>query len=244
MNANILAEHLGHDLGDHRLFEPVVKGDRRLPFADHISAARISRRRSGLAGSRRSKDLQGACLSCDGHPNCEEDTDMKQRQTDASTDFDFQIGSWDVKHRRLNERLVSCTDWEEFDGTCTMAKVLGGNGNIEDNVLHISSGTYGAVALRSFDSKTQTWAIWWLDARSPHSLDVPVIGSFDGGVGTFYANDTFNGSPVRVRFLWLKTDLSSPRWEQAMSNDDGKTWETNWTMDFQRREIQAEKVSP
>lgn len=148
--------------------------------------------------------------------------------------FDFQIGDWNVKHRRLKERLANCADWEDFDGTCTMATVLGGNGNVEDNVLHIPSGTYRAVAMRSFDPAKRMWAIWWLDSRAPHSLDVPVIGSFANGVGTFYADDVINGMPVRVRFLWLRTHTSSPRWEQAMSTDDGITWETNWTMDFVR----------
>ena len=155
--------------------------------------------------------------------------------TAISHDFDFQIGAWTVKHRRLKERLVNCADWEEFDGTSVMAPLLGGNGNVEDNVLHIASGTYRAVALRSFDPATQAWAIWWLDSRAPHALDVPVTGRFDQGVGSFYAADTFAGTPVKVRFLWLQTDTPTPRWEQAMSTDDGQTWETNWTMDFQRQ---------
>jgi len=150
-------------------------------------------------------------------------------------DFDFQTGAWNVQHRRLKERLANCSDWEAFAGTCTMSLLLGGNGNVEDNILHISTGTYRAVALRSFDPVKQSWAIWWLDAREPHLLDVPVIGSFKNGVGTFYANDVLNGNAVRIRFLWTKTDTPSPRWEQAMSIDDGKTWETNWTMDFNRQ---------
>ena len=152
-----------------------------------------------------------------------------------STDFDFQLGSWRVKHRRLKERLVGSSNWEEFEGISDMWTVLGGNGNVEDNVLLISSGTYRAIALRSFDPIQKRWAIWWLDAREPHALDVPVIGSFENGVGSFYADIVLNNAPVRVRFLWSRTDQSSPRWEQAMSLDKGKTWETNWTMDFLRR---------
>jgi hypothetical protein len=157
---------------------------------------------------------------------------------DASRDFDFQIGTWAVKHHRLKERLANCDDWEAFDGTCTMATVLGGHGNVEDNLLHIARGSYLAVALRSFDPATQSWAIWWLDARSPHTLDVPVIGRFADGLGALYADDQLGGSPVRVRFLWLTANSSAPRWEQAMSRDDGATWETNWTMDFTRNALE------
>lgn len=149
-------------------------------------------------------------------------------------DFDFQIGSWQVRHRRLKARLSNCNDWEEFDGTCDMRPILGGNGNVEDNVLHIPSGTYRAIALRSFDPVRNSWAIWWLDARNPHALDVPVIGHFEDGVGRFYADDMLDGRPIRLRFIWSRTDSASPRWEQAMSADDGATWEVNWTMDFAR----------
>jgi hypothetical protein len=63
---------------------------------------------------------------------------------------------------------------------------------------------------------------------------VPVIGMFEDGVGTFYAEDIYQGKPLRVRFIWSRTDSPSPRWEQAMSVDGGITWETNWTMDFER----------
>ena len=149
-------------------------------------------------------------------------------------DFDFQQGRWHVRHRRLTARLAGCTSWKEFTGTSEQRPLLGGNGNIEDNLLHLPGGTYRAVALRSYDPGSASWAIWWLDGRAPHRLDVPVIGAFEDGVGRFHADDVLDGSPVRLRFLWLGTDGAAPRWEQALSPDGGATWETNWTMDFTR----------
>lgn len=151
-----------------------------------------------------------------------------------ASDFDFEFGSWQVKHRRLKARLAGCDEWEEFDGTCETRPILGGNGNVEDNVIGIPSGTYRAIALRSYDPVQGSWAIWWLDARSPHTLDVPVIGRFEGEVGHFYADDRLDGRPIRLRFIWSRTDTASPRWEQAMSADGGASWEVNWTMDFTR----------
>ncbi|MEN2710833.1 DUF1579 domain-containing protein [Sphingomonas sp. NPDC092331] len=149
-------------------------------------------------------------------------------------DFDFQQGRWHVRHRRLTARLAGCTSWKEFTGTSEQRPLLGGNGNIEDNLLHLPGGTYRAVALRSYDPGSASWAIWWLDGRAPHRLDVPVIGAFEDGVGRFHADDVLDGRPVRLRFLWLGTDGAAPRWEQALSPDGGATWETNWTMDFTR----------
>jgi hypothetical protein len=152
-----------------------------------------------------------------------------------STDFDFLFGSWTVEHRRLKERLVGCDVWEEFGGTCTAYPILGGAANVDDNVLELPGGSYRASSIRSFDATTRTWAIWWLDQRNPHALDVPVVGAFRDGVGEFFANDVLNGRPVMVRFGWSATQSVSPVWEQAFSVDEGVSWETNWIMQFRRQ---------
>jgi hypothetical protein len=155
----------------------------------------------------------------------------------ASTvhDFDFFVGRWTVRHRRLKERLAASTQWEEFGGTSLMQKLMDGQGNIDDNLIEVPSGHYRAVSLRSFDPKTRQWAIWWVDGRDPHHrLDPPMVGSFSAGIGTFYADEIFNERPIRVRYLWSDITANSCRWQQAFSPDGGQTWETNWIMDFER----------
>lgn len=149
-------------------------------------------------------------------------------------DFDFLIGHWHVSHRRLINRLVGSDDWQEFQGECHAWKIMGGYGNVDDNVLNIPSASYRAITVRSFDPVLERWAIWWLDGRTPHTLDVPVKGNFSGDVGTFLANDVFDGKPIIVRFQWFKNPSGMPRWEQAFSADGGKSWELNWIMDFKR----------
>lgn len=149
-------------------------------------------------------------------------------------DFDFFHGDWRVRHRRLRARLAGCDDWDAFDGTCRVRPLLDGAGNVDDNTLALPDGAYRAVTLRTWDPATASWSIWWLDGRWPHRLDAPMIGRFEQGVGTFFCDDTFEGRPIRVRFLWRTGDGRAPRWEQAFSTDGGETWETNWTMDFVR----------
>ncbi|HET7793754.1 MAG TPA: DUF1579 domain-containing protein, partial [Rhizobacter sp.] len=119
-------------------------------------------------------------------------------------------------------------------GSCTAQPLLGGLGNVDDNVINLPGGSYRAAAFRAFDPATRRWAIWWLDGRQPHNVDVPMVGSFEGGTGSFYADDTFKGRPIRVRFLWLDTRTATPRWEQTFSTDGGATWEVNWRMRFER----------
>jgi hypothetical protein len=155
--------------------------------------------------------------------------------TPIPDDFDFVIGSWNVTHRRLKERLASCSEWIEFPGTSETRKVLGGLGNVEDNLLELPDGTYRAVALRSYNPAEKAWAIWWLDARAPWSLDAPVIGNFSAGIGLFYAEGILNDLPIKIRFTWTRISADTLRWEQAFSPDAGASWETNWTMDFVRR---------
>jgi hypothetical protein len=43
----------------------------------------------------------------------------------------------------------------------------------------------------------------------------------------FYADDTLNGTPIKVRVTWFSLDDNTAHWEQAFSDDGGNTWETN-----------------
>src|SRR5471032_3471867 len=54
----------------------------------------------------------------------------------APNDFDFIIGDWRVKHKRLNFRLANCLEWTDFEGQSSTTKILGGFGNLEENILN------------------------------------------------------------------------------------------------------------
>ena len=150
-----------------------------------------------------------------------------------SKGFDFLLGSWSVRHRRLAERLVGSARWLEFPGTLVVSPILGGLGDIDDNDLHDPTGRYRATSLRLFDGETGEWAIRWIDGRRP-GIDEPLVGRFTGRIGHFYSEDTFDGRPIRVRFTYEDVDAGQARWEQAFSVNKGVTWEPNWTMEFLR----------
>ena len=61
-----------------------------------------------------------------------------------------------------------------------------------------------------------------------------MIGGFKDGCGEFYSQEVFEGHHIYNRFIWSKITNTSCQWEQAFSEDGGKTWETNWIMDFVR----------
>ena len=144
---------------------------------------------------------------------------------DHSHDFDFFFGDWNVRHRFRKARLAGSTEWLEFDGTTKVQPLLNGIGNVDDNFLDKPGDPYRAATVRAFDPKTNTWAIWWVDGRTPTGLlDPPMLGHFENGAGTFFSDQMFNGKPIRVRFLWTHKGTDSAQWEQAFSPDGGKTW--------------------
>ncbi len=148
-------------------------------------------------------------------------------------DFDFWMGSWTVHNRRLRERLAGCEEWDEFDSTVVARPLLDGMGN-EDEFRTDFDGGFVGMSLRFFDPRTRQWWIYWADTRRCGRLDPPVVGAFEGDVGVFEGEDTFDGRPILVRFVWSGVTTETPRWEQAFSEDGGETWETNWIMDFTR----------
>src|SRR5262245_22305373 len=152
-------------------------------------------------------------------------------EASAAQDFDFFMGSWKVHNRVLRKRLAGCDAWDEFEATSVARPLLGGLAN-EDEFGTDFCGGFVGMSFRFYDPKCDLWSIYWADSRRSGALDPPVYGSFADDRGVFLGEDTFEGRPILVRFIWSEIASGSPRWEQACSEDDGDTWETNWVMEF------------
>src|SRR3546814_3781788 len=74
-----------------------------------------------------------------------------------SRDFDFLVGAWKVRHRRLKKRLAGNTEWIDFDGTFINWPVLGGRGNAGDNVMNFPGAPFRGVGIRTLDPATGGW---------------------------------------------------------------------------------------
>jgi hypothetical protein len=148
-------------------------------------------------------------------------------------DFDFWMGRWKVHNRYLRTRLAGSDEWDEFESTSVARPLLDGLGN-EDEFRTDYDGGFIGMSFRFYDPDTDRWAIYWADTRRAGVLDPPVFGSFDGDVAVFEGPAELEGRPIRMRFTWSGVTTPTPRWEQAFSDDDGTTWETNWIMEFTR----------
>ena len=154
----------------------------------------------------------------------------------ASThDFDFLHGSWNVRNRYLKGRMRHSTEWIEFDAQSDVQRLLKGLGQL-DRYRAVRDGTaIEGVTLRLFNPAIGEWSLHWADTVNPGVLLPPMVGRFNGNVGEFFGDEFVDGKKVLCRFYWMRTNPDSPRWEQAFSDDGGKTWETNWIMTFTRR---------
>jgi len=144
-------------------------------------------------------------------------------------DFDFFVGKWNLRNKKLVSRLNKCTEWIEFHSTQEMYKILNGLGNIDNFLATFNGVPFEGMSLRLFDPLTKLWSIYWADSNTG-KMDPPVQGSFENKIGHFITKDIFEGSPILVAFRWDARDENNPIWSQAFSDDNGETWEWNWYM--------------
>lgn len=153
--------------------------------------------------------------------------------TSSQHDFDFLAGRWDMHNWRLKTRLNHCTEWIEYESTSdNPGMILNGIGNIDffrTSFNPVSKEPYEGLTVRLFNPKTKLWSIYWIDSNTGVMDTHPVVGSFEGNVGKFYAKDTFHDQPILVMFNWDKTDKDNPVWSQSFSPDNGQKWEMNHT---------------
>lgn len=149
----------------------------------------------------------------------------------GARDFDFLFGSWRVTNRMLRGRLRGSTDWVEWEATLDVVPILGGLGNVDRFRGGPGDDYFEGVSMRLFDG--EQWTIHWVDTGTG-TLAPPVHGRFAGQRGVFYGDETQDGRPVRVRWIWTYDAHGTARWEQAYSADEGTSWEVNWVMRFRR----------
>lgn len=154
--------------------------------------------------------------------------------TSSENDFDFLQGKWKVHNRMLKSRLTNCDEWTEFESELHMKKSLNGFGNVENFYSNHNDTPFEGMAIRLFNKETKLWKIYWIDTNGNKMDEKPVTGSFENGIGKFYTNDIFNDTKIMVIYQWDATNAENPKWSQAFSTNNGKTWEWNWKMELNK----------
>jgi len=142
-------------------------------------------------------------------------------------DFDFAIGKWKTELKRLKGPLSGSTTWIDYAGTTTCRKVWDGRANLVELDVSGPAGRIEGLSLRLYNPEAKQWSLNFANARAG-SLVPPTIGEFKNGRGEFYSQDTLNGRTILTRFFISVVSKDEVRYEQAFSDDWGKTWEVNW----------------
>ena len=146
---------------------------------------------------------------------------------DDQKGFDWEIGTWKTELRRLKKPLSGSQEWVEYSGTSVVRKVLDGRANLVELRVEGPAGKIEGVSLRLYNPQARQWSLNYASARNG-ALTRPVHGGFRNGQGAFYGQEDLDGKAILVRFVISHITADSARFEQAYSEDGGRSWEINW----------------
>jgi hypothetical protein len=146
---------------------------------------------------------------------------------DGSHDFDFAVGTWKTHIRRLLHPLTGSNEWTTLDGTVVTRKVWKGRAQLEEIEADGPNGHFEGLNLFLYNPQAHQWSLTW-SSSSDGILGIPTIGEFKNGRAEIFDQETLNGRTILARGIWSEIKAKTHRFEQAYSDDGGKTWETNF----------------
>ena len=107
--------------------------------------------------------------------------------------------------------------------------------DLEDAQIRCGTSASRVAALRLYDAGQQRWMLYSATQAGGLATGLPQVGRFDAsGNGVFVSTATLDGRAVLIRQRWSARE-GHPYFERAFSFDGGRTWRTNWTVDYLRR---------
>jgi hypothetical protein len=160
-------------------------------------------------------------------PNASGTSQHVPAEHDGQHDFDFAIGTWNTRLSRLLHPLTGSTTWTEYTGTSVVRKVWNGRAHLLELEVDGSAGHIEGLSLRLYNPQSHQWSLNFSNSAGG-TMSPPTIGEFKSGRGQFFDQETLNGRAILVRFVISDITQDSCHFEQAFSDDGGKTWEVNW----------------
>ena len=162
-------------------------------------------------------------------------------QRDGQHGFDFSYGTWKTQIKRLQHPLAGSTTWVEYQGTSVVRKIWNGRASLGETEADGPAGHLEALSLRLYNPEARQWNLTYANGQSG-TLSVASSGEFNNGRDEFYDTEPVNGRSILVRQAWSDITSSSCHFEQAFSEDGGKTWEVNWIATDTRVNDESDKT--
>lgn len=144
--------------------------------------------------------------------------------SEQAKQFDFWLGTWDL-------------EWVDAKGnkqkgTNTINKILGGC-VIEENFSTGGTQPYLGKSHSLYDVKSGLWKQTWVDSGGAY---IDLTGEFKDGKMTLRRETTdAKGSKTLFRMIFSNIKNDSFLWDWESSADGGKTWKTNWQINYKKR---------
>ena len=146
---------------------------------------------------------------------------------DGQRDFDFELGVWKTQLRRFARPLSGSKTWVEYAGTTTVRPIWNGRANLVELEVDGPQGHLEGFSLRLYNPDARQWSLNFANSAGG-TLSPPVFGEFRDGRGEFFGQDMLGARAVLVRFVITPLGPDSIRYEQAFSDNAGRSWEVNW----------------
>jgi len=157
---------------------------------------------------------------------------------DPSRQFDFWVGEWDVN---LRVQQPDKTWKDRHKAVARIYSILGGKAILE----LWSEGKEGinGYSLRYYNPAKKKWDLWLNWAGKNRSGTSGLEGEFRHGRGEFFGERKQPDGTSRIsRFTFSDITKNSLRWDDGFSTDGGKTWASNWIMEFTRKADKAPEI--
>jgi hypothetical protein len=151
---------------------------------------------------------------------------------DGQHDFDFNLGTWQTHIRRLLHPLSASTASVELNGTVTVRPVWGGRAQLEEIETDGPQGHWQGATLFLYNPNSRQWSQTFFNSANPAPSSL--VGGFADGRGELYAQDTVNGRAILVRGTWSEITPAGHRYEEAYSDDGGRSWQTVFAASLKR----------
>lgn len=142
---------------------------------------------------------------------------------DGQHDFDFNFGTWKTHIKRILDPFSGATRSVELNGTVTVRKVWDGRAQLEEIEADGPNGHWQGLTLFLYNAQAHQWSQSFVDSKNG-VINTPTIGAFKDGRGELFGTDTINGRTILVRGVWSDIKPDSHRYQEAYSDDGGKTW--------------------
>ena len=137
--------------------------------------------------------------------------------------FDFWIGEWNLTWQNENG--------DTLHGFNSIKKILAGC-VIEENFNGLQASPLIGKSVSVLNNATKKWKQTWVDNQGGY-LDF--VGEFKDGKMILNRTAEQKGKKFLQRMVWYNISESQLDWNWERSDDNGKTWQTNWQIHYERK---------